>query len=81
MALFQRLALMCLLFLACAARPVRAENVAGPCGAEAPCEVAGGLYHAYLPAGWDGRPALKAVMFFHGWREEAKALLADAALK
>jgi polyhydroxybutyrate depolymerase len=66
-----------ILMLACALSSARAD---GPCGADAPCKVDGGFYHAYVPAGWDGRPALKAVMFFHGWREEAKNLLADTAM-
>jgi polyhydroxybutyrate depolymerase len=59
--------------------PALAAN--GPCAADAPCKVEGGFYHAYLPAGWDGRPALKGVMFFHGWREEARNVLADAAMR
>jgi polyhydroxybutyrate depolymerase len=53
----------------------------GPCNANAPCRVEGGFYHAYVPAGWDGRPALKGVMYFHGWREEAKNVLADPAMR
>jgi polyhydroxybutyrate depolymerase len=53
----------------------------GPCGLDVPCKVAGGFYHAYVPAGWDGRPALKAIVYFHGWREEAKNVLADAAMR
>jgi polyhydroxybutyrate depolymerase len=52
-----------------------------PCDADAPCKVEGGFYHAYLPSGWDGRPALKGVMFFHGWREEAKNVLADQSMR
>jgi polyhydroxybutyrate depolymerase len=53
----------------------------GPCNADAPCKVDGGFYHAYLPVGWDGRPGLKGVMFFHGWREEARQMLADPAMR
>ncbi len=61
------------------ALPLRAAG--GPCAADAPCEVRGGFYHAYVPAGWDGRPNLAAMVYFHGWREEAKSVLADAAMR
>ncbi|MGL4729054.1 MAG: alpha/beta hydrolase family esterase [Bosea sp. (in: a-proteobacteria)] len=79
--MFRRLFIIGLCLWAVLASLAATAQPSGPCGSEAPCEVKGGFYHAYLPAGWDGRPSLKAVMFFHGWREEAKNVLADPAMR
>lgn len=44
---------------------------AAACGPDDACAVEGGYYLARAPSGWDGKSALPAVMFFHGYRESA----------
>jgi len=47
------------------------------CGADLPCLVEGGAYLVRPPAGWDGRSALPAVVFFHGWKQSASDVMRD----
>lgn len=61
--------------------PLHAQSAHSTCNASGPCEVEGGFYHARMPAGWDGRPTLPVVVFYHGWQDEAKSVIADPALQ
>src|SRR5271166_677264 len=58
-----------------------AELVAQPaCGPRAPCVVSGGTYLARVPARWDGRSPLPAVVYFHGlFQVRRKAIGASSA--
>jgi polyhydroxybutyrate depolymerase len=47
------------------------------CGADLPCLVQGGAYLARPPVDWDGRSALPAVVFFHGWMHSASDVMRD----
>src|SRR3974377_201670 len=50
------------------------------CGAELPCLVQGGAYLVRPPTGWDGRSALPAVVFFHGWMQSASDVMRDETM-
>jgi polyhydroxybutyrate depolymerase len=50
------------------------------CGADLPCLVPGGAYLVRPPAGWDGRSALPAVVFFHGWMQSASDVMRDETM-
>ena len=50
------------------------------CGADLPCLVQGGAYLVRPPAGWDGRSALPAVVFFHGWMQSASDVMRDETM-
>jgi polyhydroxybutyrate depolymerase len=50
------------------------------CGAEGACAVQGGSYRVRPPAGWDGRSALPALVFFHGWRQSAEDVMRDETM-
>jgi polyhydroxybutyrate depolymerase len=56
----------------------RAEPAA--CAASPGCEIAGGRYLARAPAGWDGKAPLPVLVFYHGWRESAEYVMADAVI-
>lgn len=55
--------LAALLMTALVALPAAAQSCGGP---DAPCEIAGGLYHAAAPEGAASGPR-PAVVFLHGW--------------
>jgi len=50
------------------------------CGVDTPCVVDGGAYLVRPPSSWDGRSALPAVVFFHGWMQSARDVMRDEAL-
>src|SRR5271166_1052868 len=50
------------------------------CEADLPCLVQGGAYLVRPPAGWDGRSALPAIVFFHGWMQSAGDVMRDEAM-
>jgi polyhydroxybutyrate depolymerase len=52
-----------------AALPVRADDA--PCAIDRPCTIATGSYLVHQPKNWDGKSALPAVVYFHGYRGSA----------
>ncbi len=52
-----------------------------PCDEKVPCLVDGGFYHVHMPSGWDGRPALPVLVFFHGWQDEARSVVAEPQMQ
>ena len=53
-------------------------SAAPACGPYSPCAVETGHYLVRTPAGWDGKSALPVAVYFHGWRGQAAAMMADA---
>lgn len=51
------------------------------CSDTTPCVVESGSYLVRPPAGWDGKTALPAVFYFHGFGDSAATTMADAYLK
>ena len=52
-----------------------------PCGAEAPCTVAGGDYYLAFPEDWDGVTPLPALVFFHGHRSSGLSVIQSTNLR
>ncbi len=64
--------------LAWFAAPVGA--VERPCGPDAPCRTASGIYHLAFPGDWDGKARLSAVMFFHGHNSSGRNAVSNKSL-
>ncbi len=65
----------------CAVLAASVANAASPCAASPGCELPSGRYLALAPSSWDGRTPLPALVFFHGWRESAEYVVADAPIR
>lgn len=62
---------------------VLAATAASPavaCGPTTACSVDSGSYHAAVPATWDGRSPLPALIFFHGYGSSGTAVAGNQAL-
>lgn len=52
-----------------------AQSEIDPCRTGGPCQVDGGEYRWLAPSDWNGRDALPAIVFFHGYRSNAAEML------
>ena len=50
------------------------------CDRDTPCTVGAGSYHVAVPAGWDGRSSLPALIFFHGYGSSGTSVMGNQAL-
>lgn len=50
------------------------------CGPELACTLAGGSYHARVPAGWDRVSPLPVLFYYHGYRQTGRVVMGMKAL-
>lgn len=58
-----------------------AQAVDDQCLTGGPCRVENGEYRWLAPSGWNGRDALPAILFFHGYRSTAAEMLESPVLR
>ena len=63
---------------AAAALAAKAET---PCAVEAPCAAGEGEYALVFPDGWDGKTALKPILFYHGHNSSMKSTARSRGLR
>lgn len=51
------------------------------CGPKTPCPVPEGSYLVRTPAGWDGKSAMPALFFFHGYEGSARQTMSNRGYK